>query len=168
MSKDNKIRSILRAVTAGFIAGFIFLVLLPYLLAEINNILNWTVLKYSFLEAIGVFLIIFGVGMFIYCSELFNRLGQGTPAPIEPPEKLVAQGIYKYTRNPMYLGYFAIVFGEFLFFGHILLGLYSLFVVVFISFYLIFWEEPELKKRFGDNYKRYKQEVPRWFNFKFN
>jgi protein-S-isoprenylcysteine O-methyltransferase Ste14 len=160
------IRSFLRATGAGIVAGFIFLIFFPFAVAELNKYLNLPRYDHVLLMSIGAILVGSGILMFMYCSGLFNKWGKGTPAPIEPPKKLVAQGIYKYTRNPMYLGYFAIVLGEFLLFGYILLAAYFFFIVIFINVYLRVYEEPGLKERFGYEYKEYKRQVPRWFHFK--
>lgn len=161
-----KIRSILKASGAGIVAGFIFLVLFPYLLIQLNFYFDLLAWHNTFLTFTGSLFIIGGASLFFYCSGLFYRWGRGTPAPIEPPKRLVSKGIYEYTRNPMYLGYFSIIWGEFLFFGGLLLLGYFLFVVALINRYLILVEEPKLVKRFGFRYVDYMQRVPRWVKIK--
>ncbi len=76
------------------------------------------------------------------------------------------RSIYRYTRNPMYLGYFGIVLGEFFFFGNLLLFFYFLFIVLFVNLYLLFIEEPKLRKRFGSEYEDYIKKVPRWITLR--
>ncbi|VVA44202.1 conserved hypothetical protein [Candidatus Roizmanbacteria bacterium] len=108
-----------------------------------------------------IFLFI-GAGLFLYCSRLFLIFGKGTPVPVEPPKKLVVSGLYKYTRNPIYIGYFMILQGEFLFFGEFLLLIYFFLAIIGINIYVIFHEEPILKKRFGKSYQEYFKKIPRW------
>lgn len=92
----------------------------------------------------------------------FVHEGRGTPAPIDPPKKLVAAGFYRYVRNPMYVGVLAIILGHFLWLGFWWLLVYS--VIVFLTFhsFVTLYEEPMLKKRFGAAYEHYLEETPRW------
>lgn len=106
---------------------------------------------------------IFGAIFFTYLVRLFNYIGKGTPVPIEPPTKLIVKGPYKYVRNPMYLNHLLMFFAIFLVFGHFLLILYVLLAWLGLNLLLVKWEEPQLKKRFGDSYADYIQKVPRWF-----
>jgi len=93
---------------------------------------------------------------------MFIKIGGGTPAPIEPPKELVIKGIYRFTRNPIYIGYFLILLGEFFIFGYLLLLFYFIAMLVFMQIYVVYIEEPKLKKRFGEAYKDYMKNVPRW------
>lgn len=156
-------RKIVKASIAGLLAGLSFMVIIPAFLVFLNISFNYFQLENSILFYTGVFFIIVPAIHFWYCTGLFSFFGNGTPAPIEPPEKLVVEGIYKYTRNPMYLCYFLIILGEFLVLGYILLLYYFFFIVVFINIYIIFFEEPVLEKRFKEDYNNYKDRVPRWF-----
>ena len=157
-----KIKSFLKATIAGLITGSLFLVIFPFFLIKLNEEAQMVRWDSIYFQSLGLFFIATGLFLFLYCSTLFVRLGEGTPAPIEPPKKLVIKGIYKHTRNPMYLGYFSILLGEFFYFGHFLLFFYFLFIVFFINFYLVFIEEPKLKQRFGSQYEDYINNVPRW------
>ena len=103
-----------------------------------------------------------GGSLFLYCSSLFIIFGKGTPVPIEPPKKIVQQGLYKYVRNPMYLGYFAMVIGEALLFGAALLFVYVIVFILTTHIYVVYFEENDLKKRFGNSYDEYTKQVPRW------
>ena len=152
----------IKAVVAGVITGGLFMVIFPGLLILLNDYLSLPAFTSSPVKIVGVALMGLGAAIFIYCTRLFIKLGQGTPAPIAPATKLLAVGIYRFTRNPMYLGYFAVLFGEFLFFGRILLLGYWLIIIVFIHCYVVYWEEPRLERRFGKNYNSYRSQVPRW------
>jgi protein-S-isoprenylcysteine O-methyltransferase Ste14 len=92
----------------------------------------------------------------------FLAQGRGTPAPIDPPRVLVAVGFYRYVRNPMYVGVLALVIGHFLWFGYWYLLIYA--IVVFLAFhtFVIYYEEPTLKRIFGAAYEEYLKRVPRW------
>ena len=92
----------------------------------------------------------------------FLREGRGTPAPIDPPRELVAVGFYRYVRNPMYVGIFAILIGHFLWFGYWNLLIYAIFVFIAFHTFVILYEEPTLRRNFGAAYEDYCRRVPRW------
>ena len=92
----------------------------------------------------------------------FLHEGRGTPAPVDPPKELVAAGFYRYVRNPMYVGVLAIILGHFLWFGYWNLLIYAVFVFVAFHAFVIFYEEPTLKRNFGAAYEDYLKRVPRW------
>lgn len=112
----------------------------------------------------GVFLGVFGLVMAIKTTRLFVRFGEGTPAPWAPPKKLVVQGPYRRTRNPMITGVSYLIGAEALLIGswHLIVWM----VVFFVAncFYICLVEEPALEKRFGEEYRLYKANVPRWMN----
>lgn len=157
-------QKILKAIVAGLVAGSFFIIILPAFLIILSIYYELAIINKPYFIYLGSFLIILGVINFWYCTGLFAFFGRGTPAPIEPPDKLVVKGIYKYTRNPMYFSYFFIILGEFFLFGYMILFYYFLFIIFFINFYLIFFEEPALKRRFGEEYLLYKKRVPRWIS----
>lgn len=111
----------------------------------------------------GLLLLIFGLFIFAYCSRLFKNIGNGTPVPVEPPKELVIEGLYRKSRNPIYIGYWLILIGESLFLGQSLVLLYAILFIFTLHLYIVFVEEKELVKRFGDDYKKYLQKVPRYF-----
>lgn len=158
MKKNMKISSIL----FGLFVGTVFFILLPYFLIQLNAYFSLPVYSSKLFTILGMTLMIVGENIFIYCSRLFLIFGRGTPAPIEPPKKLVVSGLYKYTRNPIYISYFIIFLGEFLFFGQLLLLIYFFLSIITINLYIKYYEEPILKKRFGKSYKEYFKKIPRW------
>ena len=105
-----------------------------------------------------------GVGLYLVTvtTYLFAKHGEGSAAPWDPPVNLVVQGVYQYTRNPMVLGVLFTVLGESVVFGS--LGILLLFVALWIGNHILFvkGEEPELARRFGDDYIQYMTNVPRW------
>jgi len=154
---------IIKASIAGLISGLSFMIIIPYLLVIINIANDFPIIRNTVLFYLGLIFISIPAFYFWYCARLFYVFGNGTPAPIEPPEKLVSKGVYSYSRNPMYLCYFFIVLGEFFILGYLSLLFYFFILVVFINIYVIFFEEPVLQKRFGTDYLEYKKKVPRWF-----
>ena len=103
-----------------------------------------------------------GAVIYLHCLWLFATRGQGTPAPFDPPKKLVWRGLYKWVRNPMYLGIIALVAGEALFFrsGHIVV--YLICLVCAVQLFVVGYEEPALRRQFGAMYEDYRRSVPRW------
>jgi len=148
---------------------FIFSMVLPVWLIfptammVINNQLNLPIIYHPLLQLAAFFVATGGLFLILKTFSSFYRLGKGTPAPIQPPKKVVAAEMYQLTRNPMYLGYLLIFLGEFLFFGHLMLLVYTLFCFAVLHVYVIKIEEPILKQRFGKSYLNYCKKVPRWF-----
>jgi protein-S-isoprenylcysteine O-methyltransferase Ste14 len=94
--------------------------------------------------------------------SLFTEVGEGTPAPFDPPKTLVIEGPYIYLRNPMMVGVGLVLFGESLIFGSVLLGAWFLLFFGLCLILIPVWEEPALEKRFGKLYREYEHKVPRW------
>ena len=107
---------------------------------------------------------LWGIGGTILLWSFWNFLiqGRGTPAPIDPPQELVAVGFYRYVRNPMYVGIFLILLGHFLWFEFLWLLVYLAIVFLIVHGFVTLYEEPTLKKKFGTTYHEYLQRVPRW------
>jgi protein-S-isoprenylcysteine O-methyltransferase Ste14 len=116
----------------------------------------------NFRSLAGVLLIAEGAGLCWKTVSLFTEVGEGTPAPYDPPRKLVIMGPYVYVRNPMMLGVWLVLLGEALVFGSVPLGLWFLGFCGLCLILIPAWEEPDLKNRFGEPYEEYKRTVPRW------
>lgn len=95
-------------------------------------------------------------------SSLFTRSGDGTPAPWDPPQKMVVTGPYRYVRNPMITGVILILLGETVLLNSWPLLLWMVVFLVGNMLYLPFIEEKGLEKRFGTPYVEYAAQVPRW------
>jgi protein-S-isoprenylcysteine O-methyltransferase Ste14 len=96
------------------------------------------------------------------CFWDFTFKGHGTPVPIDPPKELVVTGPYHYVRNPIYVGVSAIFLGHFLWFGYWALLIYTVFSFIGVHFFVVLYEEPTLKGKFGAAYEEYLKRVPRW------
>jgi protein-S-isoprenylcysteine O-methyltransferase Ste14 len=92
----------------------------------------------------------------------FTFKGRGTPVPLDPPKELVITGPYRYVRNPIYMGVMLIFLGHFLWFGYWALLIYTMFAFIGVHFFVLLYEEPTLKRRFGAAYEEYLRRVPRW------
>ncbi len=111
----------------------------------------------------GVVLILIGAAFYFWCAWDFTFTGRGTPAPIDPPKELVVRGLYRFVRNPMYVGVLALLLGEALLFeSGVLIGYAALALLVY-QLFVVLYEEPTLRRKFGDAYQRYCDETPRWF-----
>src|SRR5262249_16236541 len=103
-----------------------------------------------------------GVLIYLWCAWDFGAAGSGTPAPIDPPKDLVVRGLYKWVRNPMYVGVLSFVIGEAMLFESPLMFGYAFLVFLLFSAFVILYEEPVLRTKFGDSYRRYCEVTPRW------
>ena len=110
----------------------------------------------------GLIPIALGTAGYLWCALDFAFAGKGTPAPIDPPKVLVARGLYKFSRNPMYLSVLLVLAGESLFFWSARLLGYAAWVAVGFHLFVYFYEEPNLKRRMGAEYSQYLADVPRW------
>ena len=105
-----------------------------------------------------------GLTLFVLTVRMFVQTGRGTLAPWIPTQRLVVAGVYRHVRNPMITGVMCILLAEVIFFGSLpLLSWFAVFVVVNTT-YIPLIEEPSLEKRFGSDYVRYKENVPRWIS----
>ena len=113
---------------------------------------------------LGVVPLLLGGYVALRCAFEFAWRGRGTPAPFDPPRRLVISGLYRYVRNPMYSGMALFMIGEWLIWGTdvkgalIYLAVYSVCVLLFVLGY----EEPALGKKFGEDYETYRRNVPRF------
>lgn len=113
----------------------------------------------------GLVSIVCGVLIYAWCACDFVTAGRGTPSPTHPPRALVERGLYRYSRNPMYVGVSAIVFGEALYFGSGNQLVYALCVLAGFHVRVVLGEEKALRRTFGAAYAAYCARVPRWIGF---
>jgi protein-S-isoprenylcysteine O-methyltransferase Ste14 len=115
------------------------------------------------LRVLAVLLILAGAAVLVHAFARFAREGVGTPAPIAPTRHLVVGGLYRYVRNPMYLAVFAVIFGQALLLGRVVLVWYGLAVVLACVLFVLGYEQPALTRRFGGEYLEYRRNVPGWW-----
>ena len=110
----------------------------------------------------GILLVLAGLWLLTGTIRLFATVGKGTLAPWDPTQKLVVAGPYRYVRNPMITGVLTILLGQAFVMGSVALASLALFFLAVNHVYFILSEEPGLVRRFGEDYRRYAQHVPRW------
>lgn len=103
-----------------------------------------------------------GLGLSVWTVTLFMKFGEGTPAPWDPPRKLVVRGPYRYVRNPMISGVVLMLFAEAVLFQSWPIAVWMMIFFIGNAIYFPLVEEKGLEKRFGDDYREYKAHVPRW------
>ena len=113
-------------------------------------------------HALGLVFAALGAALLAACIVEFARTGRGTLSPVDPPRRLVVRGLYRYVRNPMYLSVTTIVLGEVVLTGSMALLAYWAVWFVGVNLFVIGYEEPSLRGRFGASYDEYTREVPRW------
>jgi len=115
----------------------------------------WLVIPGVVLGAVGAALALTTIAYFIL-------EGRGTPAVFDPPKRFVPHGPYRHVRNPMYTGGVSTLLGWGLYLRSVSMVLYAFVVFLLIHTFVVFAEEPGLRKRFGQEYEDYCKSVPRW------
>ena len=144
----------------------VFLVLAPGVVAGVGPWLltGWESREPYWLAAriAGLVLVVAGVTVLLHAFARFVLEGVGTPAPVAPTERLVVGGLYRYVRNPMYLAVGATIVGQALFFGRLVLLVYGAVFGLVVAAFVRWYEEPTLRRRYGDEYEAYRRAVPAW------
>lgn len=112
-------------------------------------------------RAVGGVILALATLALVECFARFALVGRGTPAPIVPTDTLVVSGLYKHTRNPMYVAVVAAIVGQALLFGAPVLFGYAAAVWLVFHLFVVGYEEPTLGRQFK-NYDAYRAHVPRW------
>lgn len=112
--------------------------------------------------AIGVALLGAGAAIYGWCVWDFATFGRGTPLPLDEPRRLVVHGLYRYSRNPMYVGVLAAILGWAVVFRSAMVLVYALAVFACFEAFVVLYEEPHLRREFGADYDDYRARVGRW------
>jgi protein-S-isoprenylcysteine O-methyltransferase Ste14 len=104
-----------------------------------------------------------GAAVVLWCIASFVVVGWGTPAPFDPPRRLVVKGPYRHVRNPMYLGAGLALAGAALFYETLVLAAYAGAFLVVVHLFVVLYEEPALHQGFGHAYEDYRRTVRRWW-----
>lgn len=113
-------------------------------------------------QILGLVPLTVGTGVYLRCAWEFAARGRGIPFPVDHPKRLVVTGLYRYVRNPMYLGVLLFMLGESLFFTSARFFAYTIAWLTFIHLNILIYEEPNLRHKFGDSYAQYTSSVRRW------
>ena len=116
----------------------------------------------AWLEIPGLIILLLGGLLGFSCIFSFVFHGKGTPAIFDPPTEFVPMGPYKYSRNPMYIGGLTMLMGLALYQHSISILLFFVFLCIVIQPFVIYYEEPGLRNRFGQSYREYCNKTPRW------
>ena len=152
MSNNNLL---LQSIVAFIVFPGLFAVFLPVLMSSIDP---WD--HPIFLP--GSIIVIIGMIVLLWCIRDFYVSGKGTLAPWKPPQNLVKIGLYRITRNPMYLSVLLLVLGWAIFFYSPLLVVYDIILFITFHIFILKFEEPWLQEHFKKSWEMYKENVPRW------
>lgn len=111
---------------------------------------------------IGASLMVLGGAIAASCILRFATEGKGTISPLDPTKELVLRGLYKYSRNRMYVGMMILLVGEAVFFPSLALSTYALLIFIGFNLVIILHEEPRLRRDFGAQFEEYRRRVRRW------
>lgn len=153
---------------SSIVGSAIFLVIAPGTVAVLVPwwISRWQInpswFGFAGFHVIGILLIIFGGGVFLDSFARFAIQGLGTPAPVMPTRHLVLTGLYRYVRNPMYVGVFSAIAGQSLLFQNFHVLVYGVCMFFVAACFVLLYEEPTLRRTFGAEYDDFCANVPRW------
>ena len=148
----------LRTLLFGALVPATFLVLIPAMILNVTGINS----EGGISRLVGLVPMIVGIAILAWCFAGFIVEGEGTPAPYEPPHRLVTGRLYGWMRNPMYVAVTTILVGEAMFYGSLPLLLWAAVAWIVFHFFVVLYEEPNLQRRFGPAYESYAEHVPRW------
>jgi protein-S-isoprenylcysteine O-methyltransferase Ste14 len=150
-------------MTSSLVKTLIFTILVPGTVAVfIPRAIASDAATPTLRSSIGFLPVALGVAIYFWCAWDFATAGQGTPAPIDAPKHLVVRGLYRFVRNPIYVGVMLILLGESLLFRSKRILVYAAVVFGFFNLFVILYEEPALTRKFGASYEEYLKSVPRW------
>lgn len=152
----------------AILGSFVFLLIAPGFFA---GVVPWWITRWQpqppllgvvWFRLLGGLLIVGGIPPLLDSFARFAFEGLGTPAPVFPTKHLVVTGFYRHVRNPMYLGVALVIFGQGLLFGSVRLLEYGLALWLCAYVFVLLYEEPKLTRSFGDQYREFRNNVPRW------
>ena len=150
-----------RAITyATLFIGFL-LIYLPARLLSWSGIVRPAAIQAP--QILGIAIGSFGAAIALWCVFTFVWIGKGTPAPFDPPRRLVVRGPYRFVRNPMYIGAVLALAGAALFFHSLPLLIYGATFLLASHLFVVTYEEPTLRRTFGQEYEAYCRRVRRWW-----
>ena len=149
-------RLLLRVTVFTLVLPGVYAVLVPLLLVRHREAASGAMLVLS------LCLLALGAAAYVRCAWDFAVVGKGTPAPFDAPKRLVIRGLYRYTRNPMYLAFLTVIAGWAALFRAVILVGYGMVLFALFALGGRFHEEPRMARQFGEEYVAYAAAVPRW------
>ncbi len=148
----------------SFLGASLFHVGLPWFLSTLHIRLGWFGQSPGVWNTLGLFFVVAGFGLLVWALSLhFVSAREGWAVELAP-SYLIVRGPYRWTRNPMYVAAFAIWLGWAIFYGSLVVAGGLLVLSSFLVF-IVPMEERALEKRFGDEYRQFQDQVPRWVSF---
>jgi protein-S-isoprenylcysteine O-methyltransferase Ste14 len=152
---ENRLKTLAMVVVFGIFAFYV-----PMLLANSENHTRLSMLEPF--RLLGPVLV--ALGVIGYIMSIWRFIAEATASPmLGDSGKIITTGIYRYTRNPIYIFVWLVLFGESLFFTSLDLLYYLIFWIVIFNLLVRFAEEPYMRAQFGEEYDIYCRKVPRWF-----
>ena len=152
---------LVRAVTYAALFIGLVLIYVPARLVSWSGILRPAAIDVQ--QVAGMVIGAAGAAVALWCIFTFASFGKGTPAPFDPPRRLVTQGPYRFVRNPMYIGAGLGLASATLFYESLpLLGYTGLFFLA-THLFVVWYEEPTLRQTFGQEYETYCRQTSRWW-----
>ena len=169
-SEEQSMKEAIRGLVFVVVWFLVFLLVIPWLfyLAEQSSQIQQFEQQIKAVEeqirhAIGGVMSTIGIVVALGGALMLAVRGRGTPAPFNPPQRFVAVGLYKWCRNPVMLANVIALFGYSIYFRSWTLLVYALLFWLVSHLFILFYEEPNLLDRFGDDYRRYMDTTPRWW-----
>jgi protein-S-isoprenylcysteine O-methyltransferase Ste14 len=161
MATKASIFVLVRALTYATLFISLVLVYVPAGLLSRSGIVGPAVIGAQ--QIAGMVIAAVGAAIVLWCILTFSFIGKGTPAPFDPPRKLVIRGPYRFVRNPMYIGAGLALAGASLFYESLALLAYAGVFFLVTHLFVLWYEEPVLSRTFGEEYKAYRSRVRRWW-----
>ena len=152
---------LVRAVTYAALFIGLVLVYVPGRLLSWSGIVRPATIGVQ--QVAGIAIGAAGAAVALWCIFTFASVGRGTPAPFDPPRRLVIRGPYRFVRNPMYIGAGLALAGAALFYESLSLLGYTGFFFLATQLFVVGYEEPALRQTFGQEYEAYCRKVRRWW-----
>lgn len=151
--------ALIRALTYASLFIGLVLVFVPARVLEWSGVVRPEI---GAIQILGMAAGVAGGALALWCVLIFALAGKGTPAPFDPPRRLVVRGPYRFARNPMAIGVGSALAGASLFFESLELAGYTVLFFIVIHLFVRYYEEPTLRRTFGEEYDVYCSGVGRW------
>jgi len=152
---------VVRAITYATLFVGLVLIYVPARLLSWSGIVRPAAIDVP--QVAGMVVAAAGAALALWCVIAFASIGRGTPGPFDPPRRLVIQGPYRFVRNPMCVGAGLALAGAALFYESLPLIGYAVFFFLAAHLFVVWYEEPTLRRTFGQEYEAYCRQVRRWW-----
>jgi len=151
---------IFKTIIWGTMFSFITLIAGPWMAVHFDS--SFPPINIGNIKYIGIAIMAFAIPFAIYCTAILVIPSSVRPAPYDANGSFAIEGPYKYVRNPFLLSIIISLIGEAILMSRVIMIGYTIIFICCIHFWVVFFEEPTLEERFRNEYKKYKESVPRW------